>query len=60
MGIVSKKYPGNIISKLNSNLHYNQWRSTSNVIEYFKAIKNKAKCRFIKFDIAKFYASISN
>ena len=59
MGIVSKKYLENIISKLNCNLRYSQWRNTSTVIEWFKAIKNKAKCRFIKFDIAEFYPSIS-
>ena len=59
MGIVSKKYLENIISKLNSKLQYNQWRNTSTVIEWFKAIKNTAKCRFIKFDIADFYPSIS-
>ena len=59
MGIVSKKYLENIISRLNSKVQYNQWRSTSTVIEWFKAIKNKAKYRFIKFDIAEFYPSIS-
>ena len=59
MGIVGKKYLENIISKLNSKLQYNQWRNTSTVIEWFKAIKNKAKCRFIKFDITDFYPSIS-
>ena len=59
MGIVSKKYLENIISRSNSKLQYNQWRSTSTVIEWFKAMKNKAKCRFMKFDIAEFYPSIS-
>ena len=59
MGIVSKNYLENIISKLNSKLHYNRKRSASTVIEYFKAIKNKAKCRFIEFEIAEFYPSIS-
>ena len=59
MGKVSKKYLENIISKLNSKLHYNQMRDASTVIECFKAIKNKAKCRFIKFEIAEFYPSIS-
>ena len=44
MGIVSKKYLENIISKLISKFQYNQWRSTSTVIEWFKAIKNKTKC----------------
>ena len=44
MGIVSQKYLENIISKLISKLQYNQWGTTSTVIEWFKAIKNKAKC----------------
>ena len=44
MGIVSKKYLENIISKLISKLQYNQWGSTSTIIEWFKAIKNKLKC----------------
>ena len=59
MSIVSKKYLENIISRLNSKLRYNQWRSTSAVIEWFKAIKNKVKCTFTKLDIAEFYSSIS-
>ena len=59
MGIFSNKYLENIISKLNSKLQYNQWRNTSTIIEWFKAIKNKAKFRFIKFDITEFYPSIS-
>ena len=41
IGIVSKKHLENIISKLNSKLQYNEWRNTSTVIEWFKAIKNK-------------------
>ena len=59
MGVVSKKCLENIISKLKSKLQYNQWRNTFTVIEWFKAIKNKAKCRLTKFDIAEFYPSIS-
>ena len=59
MGIVSKKYLENIISKLNSKLHYNQKRGASTVIGCFKAIKKKATCRFIKFEIAEFYPSVS-
>ena len=59
MDIVSKKYLKNIISKLNIKLQYNQCRNTFTVIEWFKATKYKAKCRFIKFDIDEFYPSIS-
>ena len=58
MGIVSKKYLENIISKLNSKLQHNQWRNTSTVTEWLKAIKNKVKRRFIQFDITEFYPSI--
>ena len=59
IGITSKKYLEDIILILNSKLQYNQWRSTSTVIQWFKAIKNKAKCRSIKFDIDEFYPLIS-
>ena len=58
MGIVSKKYLESIVSKLNSKLQCNQCKSTSIVIEWFKGIKNKAKCRFIKFNITEFYPLI--
>ena len=37
----------------------NQWRNTKSVIEWFKAIKNKSKSSFIKFDIVEFYQSTS-
>ena len=36
----------------------NQWRNIKSVIERFKAVKNKRKSSFIKFDI-EFYPSIS-
>ena len=59
MGVVSKKFLEEINNKLSNHLCYNQWRSTSTVIEWFKAIENKKTCKFIKFDIAEFYPSIS-
>ena len=59
MGIVNKTCLEHIIWRLNSKLQYNQWRSISTVIEWFKAIKNRAKGRFIKSNIAEFYPSIS-
>ena len=37
----------------------NQWRNTSKVIEWFKAIGNKQNHRFVQFDIVEFYPSIS-
>ena len=59
MGVVSKKFLEEINNNLNNHLCYNQWRSTSTVIEWFRAIENKKTCKFIKFDIAEFYPSIS-
>ena len=59
MGIVSKTFLEKINSNLNNHLCYNQWRSTSTVIEWFRAIENKKTCKFIKFDIVEFYPSIS-
>ena len=41
MGIVSKTFLEKINNKLNNHLCYNQWRSTSTVIEWFTAIENK-------------------
>ena len=52
MGVVSKKLLEEINSKLNNHLCYDQWHSTSMVIEWFRAIENKKNCKFIKFDIA--------
>ena len=59
MGVVTKRFLEEINNKLNKHLCYNQWRSTSTVIEWFRAIERKKTCKFIKFDIAEFYPSIS-
>ena len=37
----------------------NQWRNTSTVIDWFKNLADKQKRKFIKFDIAEIYPSIS-
>ena len=37
----------------------NQWRNTSAVIEWFENLQSKQKYRFIKFDVADFYPSIT-
>ena len=40
MGVVSKTFLEEINNKLNDRLCYNQWRCTSTVIEWFRAIEN--------------------
>ena len=37
----------------------NQWRNTSTVIDWFKNLAEKQKRKFIKFDMAELYPSIS-
>ena len=59
VGIVSKKYLENINSNVLKLTGVKQWHNSQTVIEWFKAIPNKSKARFIKFDIAEFYPSIN-
>ena len=49
----------NLLTTKSEKKHINQWCNTKSVIEWFKAIKNKSKSYFIKFDIVEFYPSIS-
>ena len=59
IGVISKCYLDAINTKLRQCLKVNQWRNTDEVIHWFKAIPDKPHSRFIKFDIAEFYPSIS-
>ena len=59
IGIISKHYIETINNAIREKTQVNQWRNTKLVIEWFKAIKNKSKCSFIKFNIVDFYPSIS-
>ena len=59
LGKISKK----IIKKINQEIlkktDVNQWKNTSNVINWFNNIENKKDCSFIQFDIKEFYPSIT-
>ena len=59
IGRVSKQ----ILEKLNNEIRdkseLKQWRSTSDVLSWFKDLKNKADLRFLQLDIVEFYPSIS-
>ena len=48
----------NVNIKLQEALGVNQWKSTGEVIEWFKSIKNKNLYTFTIFDIKDFYPSI--
>ena len=57
--IVSRVELEKINRAITSQTKCNQWRNTQAVIDWFKSIPNKTKARFIKFDIAEFYPSIT-
>ena len=59
IGVISKFYLDGVNTKLRQRLQVNQWRNTDEVIRWFTAIPDKRHSRFIKFDIADFYPSIS-
>ena len=59
VGRVSKKYLNDIIADVSRKTEVNQWRNTARVINCFKNLSDKHKRKFIKFDIAEFYPSIS-
>ena len=58
VGRISKTILDKINKELTKKLNINQWKSDTNVIEWFKGIKNKQECKFIVFDIEQFYPSI--
>ena len=55
----AKKYLNDIIADVSCKTEVNQWRNTATVINWFKNLSDKHKRKFIKFDIAEFYPSIS-
>ena len=59
IGKISKEILNRINNKIASTSNFNQWKNTTSVIEWFKAIKNKQHHSFICFDIVEFYPSIS-
>ena len=59
VGRVSKKYLNDIIVDVSRKTEVNQWRNTTTVVNCFKNLQDKHKRRFIKFEIAEFYPSIS-
>ena len=59
IGKISKEILDRINSKIARASKFNQWKNSTSVIEWFKAIENKKQHNFICFDIVEFYPSIS-
>ena len=59
LGKISKKTIEQINQGILKKIDVNQWKSTSNVINWFNNIESKEDCTFIQFDIEIFYPSIT-
>ena len=59
IGRISKKILDSITSKVKTQTSLNLWKSTDEVINWFKTSVQKGNSRFIKFDICEFYPSIT-
>ena len=59
IGKISKVTLDRINNKITRASKFNQWKNSTSVIEWFKAIENKQHHSFICFDIVEFYPSIS-
>ena len=59
IGKVAKEILQDINQNIRIRFEFNQWRSTQDVINWFKDIKNKERGYFVQFDISEFYPSIT-
>ena len=59
IGHISKSILDNINKAVMKKTGLNLWRSSKDVISWFKSIPNKQECTFIKLDIQQYYPSIS-
>eukprot|EP00117_Sycon_ciliatum_P039764 scpid84717/ scgid29334/ len=59
IGVISKTILSGIVEALRDKPNINLWKNTSSVINWFRAIEEKASHTFVTFDIVDFYPSIS-
>ena len=59
IGLVSKQILDRINAATKQTFNVQQWKNSSEVIDWFTGIEGKEKCVFTCFDICEFYPSIS-
>ena len=59
VGRVSKKLLSNILDSLRDKTGLNQWKNSYSVVDWFKNIPEKNKCKFLVLDVCEYYPSIS-
>ena len=59
IGLISKRILDRINVTLKKELRVQQWKDSSEVIDWFSTIEEKDRCVFTCFDVCEFYPSIS-
>ena len=59
IGKISKSILDRINKEVKAETSLNQWKSTGEVLEWFRGLEDKKKMKWLKFDIESFYPSIS-
>ena len=59
IGKISKSILDSINNEVRGHLKLSQWKSTQQVLNWFKDISHKSRKRFLQFDICEFYPSIT-
>ena len=59
VGIISKSIIERVNNRVRGASGLQQWKNTQSVIDWFNSIPDRAKLKFIKFDIVEFYPSIT-
>ena len=59
LGIISKSFLDRINHEVRQSIKLAQWKNTKQVVEWFNGLMNKERLRFVKWDVNKFYPSIS-
>ena len=58
LGKISKMFLDKAITDIKQATHSNQWKSSGEVISWFKSLEDKQSLTFFKFDVVSFYPSI--
>ena len=59
LGKISKAILGKHVKEIKQKTNSNQWKNSSDAIEWFKKLENKNSLVFFKFDINSYYPSIT-
>ena len=59
LGAISKTILDRVNKEIREKLKLNQWKNTTEVIDWFKSVSNKHECRFVQMDIKEFYPAIT-